>query len=437
MLKESVKRLRGGRAFGGQFIGEIQAIVSKCFARIGVSHAFGYQAWLILLIVFSLTMTVMMPIASYSQTQPRISEIRGVWLTNVDSQVLFDRDRLSQTLQTLKQLNFNVVYPTVWNAGYTLYPSTVAKQTFGQAIDPTPGLQGRDMLKEAVAEGHKQGMGVIPWLEFGFMAPANSDLAKLHPDWLTQRSDGSKIWKEGVEERVWLNPFLPQVQQFMLDLIAEIVTKYDIDGIQFDDHFSLPAEMGYDPYTIALYIKDNPGVTAADANPQETYWVRWRADKINEFMRRVSHAVKTRKPKCIISVSPNPLHFSLPAFLQDWFTWERENLIDELILQVYRNDLKRFNAELQRTEVKLAQSHIPVAIGIMTGLKGSPSPIEQIQTQVQAVRDRGFAGVSFFFYESLWNFGKEPVSERQSTFKKLFPTSAERPDVLDGWKPRI
>ncbi|HEY9873465.1 MAG TPA: hypothetical protein V6D12_08500, partial [Candidatus Obscuribacterales bacterium] len=84
-----------------------------------------------------------------------------------------------------------------------------------------------------------------------------------------------------------------------------------------------------------------------------------------------------------------------------------------------------------------AQSHIPVAIGIMTGLKGSPSPIEQIQTQVQAVRDRGFAGVSFFFYESLWNFGKEPVSERQSTFKKLFPTSAERPDVLDGWKPRI
>jgi len=77
-------------------------------------------------------------------------------------------------------------------------------------------------------------MGVIPWFEFGFMAPADSDLAKRHPDWLTSRRDGSQIWIEGKHE-VWLNPFRPEVQQFIQDLILEIVSK-DIDGIQFDDH---------------------------------------------------------------------------------------------------------------------------------------------------------------------------------------------------------
>ena len=46
-------------------------------------------------------------------------ELRGVWLTNIDSNVLFERDRLSAALERLHQLNFNTVYPTVWNWGYT------------------------------------------------------------------------------------------------------------------------------------------------------------------------------------------------------------------------------------------------------------------------------------------------------------------------------
>jgi len=60
--------------------------------------------------------------------------------------------------------------------------------------DPTPGLQGETSL-EIVEQGTSKGMGVIPWFEFGFMAPADSDLAKRH-DWLTSRRDGSQIWIE-------------------------------------------------------------------------------------------------------------------------------------------------------------------------------------------------------------------------------------------------
>lgn len=359
------------------------------------------------------------------------AEIRGVWLTNIDSDVLFSRSRLTNALQRLHDLNFNTVYPTVWNGGYTLYPSRVAKSAIGRSIDPEPGLQRRDMLKEAVEEGHKKGLTVIPWFEFGFMAPANSELAKRHPDWLTQRRDGSKIWKEGVEERVWLNPFHPKVQQFILDLIVEIVSNYDVDGIQLDDHFGLPAEFGYDDYTVALYKKELPGLSPDD-DFRETFWVRWRADKINDFMARLSSAVKARKPKCIVSISPNPLHFSLPAHLQDWFTWERRNLVQEIIVQVYRDDLKRFTTELERAEVQLAQSHIPVAVGIMAGLKGNSTSMQQIQTQVRASRDRGLAGVSFFFYESLWNWAKETPTERENGLKALFPMSASRPDVARG-----
>ncbi|NJK38423.1 MAG: family 10 glycosylhydrolase [Oscillatoriales cyanobacterium SM2_3_0] len=365
--------------------------------------------------------------ASQSESQSA-TELRGVWITNVDSEVLFSQKGVQDAVNRLSSLNFNTIYPTIWQGGYTLYPSPAAQMVIGRAVDPTPGLQGRDMLQEMVETGHSQGLSVIPWFEFGFMAPADSELARRHPDWLTQRRDETAIKPEGIHERVWLNPFHPDVQQFILDLITEVVSNYDIDGIQFDDHFGLPVEFGYDPLTIKLYQADNAGNSPADEY-YETYWVRWRADQLNRFMERVFQTVKAIKPNCILSLSPNPFHFALPASLQDWFTWERRGWVEEIVLQVYRPDMERFTRELGRTEVELAKHHIPFAIGIMSGLRNDPTAIEIVAQQVRETRQQKFAGVSFFFYESLWNWAKESPEQRQAEIQKLFSTPAVRPAV--------
>nr|WP_042341414.1 glycoside hydrolase family 10 protein [Calothrix sp. PCC 7507] len=385
----------------------------------------------------SVVTNVMLSLPLNAQNPPArstVAELRGVWLTNIDSDVLFERDRLKNSLQRLSELNFNTVYPAVWNWGHTLYPSKVAASVTGRAIDPTPGLQGRDMLKEIVEEGHKKGLTVIPWFEFGFMAPADSLLAKNRPQWLTNRRDGSRIVKEGKDDRVWLNPFRPEVQQFIQDLIIEIVKNYDIDGIQFDDHFGLPSELGYDAYTVALYKKEHRGQSPStdSKNPE---WLRWRANKITDFMKRVFTAIKVTKKNCIVSVAPNPQRFSYDYFLADWQKWERLGIVEDLVLQIYRDDLNVFISELEYPEVKAAQRHIPVSVGILAGLKGRSIPIQQIQTQVQKVRDRRFAGVSFFFYESLWNISKEKPQERQAGLQKIFPTPTAYPNLLAGWKP--
>lgn len=382
---------------------------------------------ILLIAIFTTITAVNVASAQISNLGTR-PEIRGVWLTNIDSDVLFSPIGTKFAINRLAKLNFNTVYPTVWQGGYTLYPSRVAEREFGKYLDPTPELQGRDVLQEIVEEGHKKGLAVIPWFEFGFMAPADSELAKQHPDWLTKRRDGSTIKMEGKDPRVWLNPLHPEVQQFILDLIAEIVANYDVDGIQFDDHFGLPAEFGYDDLTVGMYEKELSGLSPPD-NYQETFWIRWRADKINDFMERVFYAVKAINRDCIISLSPNPFHFALPAYLQDWFTWERKGFIEEIVVQVYRQDLNRFIAELERTEVELAKEHIPVAIGVLSGLKNRSVPIYMIEKQVEAVRERGFAGVSFFFYESLWEWAREPAIWRQRALQKMFPRSVARPRV--------
>ncbi|MFM1843732.1 MAG: hypothetical protein RLZZ490_2475, partial [Cyanobacteriota bacterium] len=98
--------------------------------------------------------------------------VQGVWLTNVDSDVLYDADHLKTAIADLKTTNFNTLYPTVWNDGHTLYPSAVAAKFLNHPQDPHPGLQGRDSLAEAIALAKAKDLQVIPWFEFGFMAPA-------------------------------------------------------------------------------------------------------------------------------------------------------------------------------------------------------------------------------------------------------------------------
>ncbi|WP_407810279.1 glycoside hydrolase family 10 protein [Spirulina subsalsa] len=365
------------------------------------------------------------------QSTPR--ELRGVWLTNVDSDVLFNPNTLKTALERLKTLNFNTLYPTIWNWGYTLYPSTVAQEVIGTALDPEPGLAGRDMLQEIIDQGHRHHLTVIPWFEFGFMAPADSALAQRHPDWLTQRIDGSTIWSEGgIHDRVWLNPLHPEVQDFITRLVVEVVEKYDLDGIQFDDHFGYPSDFGYDDYTVRLYRQEHGGHFPANQFDQ-AQWIRWRADKITQFMEKLFFAIKGAKQQAIVSLAPNPQDFSLNSYLLDWHQWERKGLIEELVVQLYRNDLSRFREELADSSLQQARQHIPVAIGILSGLKGRYVPLNQIDSQVKTVRNGQFAGMSFFFYESLWNYADESPEQRQRAFRRWFPQPATHPSVYDGW----
>ncbi|MDS3859926.1 glycoside hydrolase family 10 protein [Thermosynechococcaceae cyanobacterium BACA0444] len=364
------------------------------------------------------------PAAPASPT-PRVSEpeIRGVWLTTNDTRMLRDRPSLTQAMAQLADLNFNTVYPVIWNSGYVTYPSPVAQR---HNIQPfvIRGIQDNyDILAEVINQAHCQGLLAIPWFEFGFMAPETSELVLQHPNWVTQRRDGTKTWVGAAGEVVWLNPFHPEVQKFMTDLVVEAISQYDVDGIQFDDHMSLPNEFGYDPYTVALYKqetkKDPP------AHPQATDWVKWRADKITAFMKQLNQAIQARKPKIIVSVSPNPYPSAYNSSLQDWVAWINQDIVDELIVQIYRPTLEAFLEQIARPELQAAKQKIPTAVGILSGLRTNLTPLSLVKAKVTAAQTDGL-GVAFFYYESLWNNGPEPPEIRQAGLQSLFAWPATR-----------
>ncbi|MBD2460313.1 glycoside hydrolase family 10 protein [Oscillatoria sp. FACHB-1407] len=383
------------------------------------------------------------PIANQS------TEVRGVWLTNVGSGVLFAPWGVERALNQLARLNFNTVYPVVWNRGHTFYPSATAQRIIGRSQDPWLNTLrlGGDVLSTIVKQGNRQGLRVIPWFEYGFMAPAQSTLVYRHPEWLTQRQNGTKtlelheheqtlltptqnqldqqqlrreIYSRLVGDRVWLNPLHPEVQQFLLDLITEVVTQYDIDGIQLDDHFGFPVEFGYDPYTVNLYQQEHNGAKPPN-DPLNAEWMQWRANRLTAFMGRIFETVKALDPNCIVSLSPNPQAFSYHAYLQDWQTWVNRGWVEELVVQVYRNDLSSFQAVLAQPSIRAAQQRIPVAIAILTGSWRRPITFRQIRQQVEAVRKADLNGVSFFYWETLWSYlTPESPKERRANFQTLF-----------------
>lgn len=254
---------------------------------------------------------------------PSITERRGVWLTNVASAVLFAPGSINHAIEQLSQLHFNTVYPVVWNRGYTFYPSQLAQQIIGQEQEPLLSWirWNSDVLNVIIKESHQRGLQVIPWFEYGLMIPSNSQLAKKHPDWLTQNQQG-KIntiyqdelttkntkktgniitrWRKAAYQKqlsqlAWLNPFHPEVQQLIRGLMLEVAIQYDIDGLQLDDHFGIPVQLGYDPLTVKLYQQEHDG-KSPPIDPYNAEWMRWRAAKLTSFMEDITKAVKMVKP---------------------------------------------------------------------------------------------------------------------------------------------
>jgi len=280
----------------------------------------------------------------------QVRELRGVWLTNVDSEVLFSRDNLQKGFEQLAQCHFNTIYPTVWHSGFSLFKSEVCHRLMGERKRTYPGVErspledaqdNRDMLQECIDLGKRHGMSIIAWFEYGFMIRQNHPLRRTHPHWYTHQRDGTRIDKNKLE---WLNPFHPEVQQFFLDMVDELLDNYEVDGVQIDDHFGLPVAFGYDDYTTKLYQQENRLI--APANAKDPRWIDWRTNKITEFTNKLAKRVKERKPGAIFSVSPNPPEFSYQNFLQDWPAWVRGGNVDEVIVQTYRWDMPSFTNEL-------------------------------------------------------------------------------------------
>ncbi|MBT9316091.1 glycoside hydrolase family 10 protein [Leptothoe spongobia] len=369
------------------------------------------------------------------------NEIRGVWMTNTAAAINYYSFRLDDAVANLAAHRINTLYPSVWNQGYTLYPNQVTKRAGGKCCDRianVPLYPFDDILHSLTRQAHRHNMRLIPWFEYGLMIPVSSPIAKAHPEWLTTNRAGEfvpaplsahPLFPKPIQNfqleisggnLAWLNPMHPEVRQFLTDLIVDVVKRYPVDGIQLDDHFSLPISMGYDPYSVQLY-KDSHGGSPPPDDPSAPGWLAWRAHAITTLLTDITQAVKDVRPEAIISVSPNPPGFAYRKYLQDWLNWVNLGIVDEVLVQLYRDDLNVFEQDLYNSGFHNLRTQVPIAIGLYTGPLTAAKDFNRTIDEIAAVQQAGYGGVSFFSWETtFWVMKKASDMEVKQTLERLF-----------------
>ena len=287
-------------------------------------------------------------VSAFAQPAPK-REFRGAWIatyTNIDwpnrtQTPAQQRAALLTILDHHKATGLTSLFIQVRSQCDAMYASGIEPWsadltgTQGKAPDPV-----WDPMQYAIAECHKRGIEFHAWLN-PYRASGNSNnipgyaanhVTKAHPEWLL--SQGTL--------RI-LDPALPAVRDYVTSVITDIVHRYDVDGIHFDDYFyPSPPAAGTAP------INDS----ASFANYPRGFTVKadWRRDNVNLLIERVYDSIKNIKPWVKFGVSPsgiyrnstNPAIGSATSGLEHYTSlyadtrkWIQMGWVDYLCPQVY------------------------------------------------------------------------------------------------------
>ena len=342
-------------------------------------------------------------------------QVLGVWLTNSPSPLYYDKQKLKTAVDELEKAGFSVLYPNVWSRGTTFHTSQIAPlepalKTAGVDLDPICSLS---------KEAHQRGMKVVPWFEYGLMEPADAAVVEEHPEWVLSRANGDSVMKMHGKEMVWLNPAHPQVRERFIGLVVEVMKRCRMDGLQLDDHFAWPVELGYDPYTTALYTAEF-GITPPRDHTNR-YWMTWRRRKLTGLLRELRIRLEKEALPVRISLSPGPFRFAYNHWLQDWELWAIGELIDDLVVQNYAYSLRGYAKDLNQPALRKAREWgMPVQIGVLAGFGKRTTSMDILKEKVRLANDRGY-GVIYFYWEGLWgkHSGSEGSQFRKDSFMKM------------------
>ncbi|WP_202804215.1 glycoside hydrolase family 10 protein [Pleurocapsa sp. PCC 7319] len=312
-----------------------------------------------------------------SHTPQSSKSIKGIWLSHVGNAFLTYTTLTDNVFHQLSRLNYNRVYVDVYNNG-TTYSSKYAPRNYLLSFPFT------NPLKTAIKEGKRQGLKIYAWYEHGLMTFPDAKLAQKHPDWILTTSNQEKL----IDNHWWLNPANPEVQQYFVNLFTEVAASYpDIDGIQVDDHWGIPIQFGN------------------------------HIDEMTELTQKVVRAVRKVRPELVISLSPNPLGFSRTKYSQDWLAWIQAGLIDELVMQLYRQTSHEVALSIDNSILPEVSKYVNVAVGIYAGSWHNQKSLAEIQRQISVVKQYGY-GYAIFAWKTSFGILRFANRREKETYLK-------------------
>ena len=278
-------------------------------------------------------------------------EMRGVWVSTVSNldwpeagkyDSKFQKELLKEKFNFIEEANMNTIFFQVRPMGDALYKSSYSpwSKYLTGSLGKDPGY---DPLEFAVDEAHKRGLELQAWFNpfridsnsktfninnYISELPASSPL-KNHPEWIVKYGNYQ-----------YLNAGIPEVREYVIDTIIEVVKNYNIDGIVLDDYFYPYPSGGLEFPDNDTYKKYGGSFNSKDD---------WRRDNINSFIKELYSKIKETKLEVKFGVSPFGIWrngesvggsntrglSSYDDVYVDSRKWIQEGWIDYIIPQIY------------------------------------------------------------------------------------------------------
>ncbi|MEP0548698.1 MAG: family 10 glycosylhydrolase [Rhodothermales bacterium] len=297
------------------------------------------------------TLLALATLPALAQDPPK-HEFRGAWIATVinldwptspSATTAQQQAQLIGILDALQGAGINAVVFQVRTESDAFYASETEPWSYwltgeqGTAPDPF-----YDPLAFAIEEAHKRGMELHAWFN-PYRAVRGSGYANSadhvsmeHPEWLLTFGNLQV-----------LNPGLPEVREYVTDVIAEVAERYDIDGVHFDDYFY--------PYPPNQVTDEDADAFAADPRGF-TNIGDWRRDNVNLLVASVNAAIQTANPDVVFGISPFGIWKNgVPAgtsgldaynvVYADALAWLDGGTIDYLAPQLYWSSQRSFDAD--------------------------------------------------------------------------------------------
>lgn len=381
-------------------------------------------------------------------------EIRAMWLDRGTIVRARNEQGLAEIFDRMAQAGINTVFFETVNASYPIYPSQIAPQQ-------NPLTRGWDPLAAAVKLAHERGMELHAWvwtfaagntrhnqvinIDPNYLGP----LLATYPDWAGYDNRG-QIIPVG-QTKPFLDPANPQVRQYLLSLYEEIVTRYNVDGLQLD-YIRYPFQdpnqgrtYGYGKAARAQF-QQLWGVDPINISPsQQDLWQKWtefRTGQIDSFVASLSQQLRQKRPNLILSVAvfPLPELERIQKIQQHWEIWARRGDVDLIVPMTYAHDTPRFDRLAQPW---IASRQLGSSL-LVPGIRLTELPTVGAFDQIQLIRDLPVSGYALFATDSFSNDlykvfnrtqGSTQAQKQPIPLRMPFQTAAARYTALQQeWK---
>lgn len=329
--------------------------------------------------------------------------LRGLWVPRWG---MTDARWVERMVDDAAAAGFNALFVQVDGRGEAYYQSDILPAADGLS------LSLYDPLSAILTRAHERGLAVHAWINaFTVGLPAQrprsaAHVVNAHPDWITFDAAGQSLldWPPERARRnlvgYFLDPGLPEVEEFVAAVVAEVAGRYPLDGIHLD-YIRYPGpDMGYHPRVREEFMARHGAdpLKLAPESPLRPAWDDWRRQQVTNVVRRAAAAARLARPGILVSAAVFPdLAEAVRLRYQDWPRWVLEKDVDFVTPMAYSASTPEVEALL------LAGWQAAPAPTVFPGLGAYKfgADARSFVAQVEAVLAHNPGGIMVYSYQAL------------------------------------